>query len=132
MTYATYSDFCARYATKLGEAEVTSHLLPYAAARLEGALGPYFALPFAPDNLTARDLTLDLAYLLVLQRSKEPREAAALAAAVEARLAALAQGRAAMVTAAGGLLYAQAAPPAVWAQGAPPVFAAERAEEREP
>jgi hypothetical protein len=131
MSYATYSDFCARYVTKLTEAEVSSHLLPYAAARLEGALGPYFAVPFAPDNVTAKDLTLDLAYLLVLQRSKEPRDAAALAAAMEARLAALAQGKAAMVTAGGGLLHAQAAPPAVWAEGAAPVFVVEDAE-REP
>jgi hypothetical protein len=115
MIYATFSDFSTRYVTKLPEAEVSSHLLPFASARLEGALGPYFAVPFAANNLTAADLTLDLAYLLVLQRGKAPGDAAALAKALESRLGALAGGTAAMITSSGELLYAQAPQSSVWA-----------------
>jgi hypothetical protein len=115
MIYATYSDFSTRYVTKLPAEEVSSHLLPFASARLEGALGPYFALPFGANNLTATDLTLDLAYLLVLQRSKEPGDASALAKSLEARLGALAGGQAAMITSSGELLYAQAPQSTVWA-----------------
>jgi len=118
MIYATYSDFSARYVTKLSEAEVSSHLLPFASARLEGALGPCFGVPFAANNLTATDLTLDLAYLLVLQRSKAPEDAAALEQAMRARLDALATGKAAMITSSGELLYAQATPSTVWASNA--------------
>lgn len=124
MIYATYSDFSTRYATRLPAAEVSSHLLPFASARLEGALGPYFGVPFAANNLTATDLTLDLAYLLVLQRSKAAEDAAALGKALAARLAALARGESAMITSSGELLHAAAvATSAVWADGAcEPVF----------
>jgi hypothetical protein len=115
MIYATYSDFSTRYATKLTAAEVSSHLLPFASARLEGALAPYFPVPFAGNNLTATDLTIDLAYLLVLQRSKEPGDASALARHLESRLAALAGAQAAMITSSGEQLYAQAPQSAVWA-----------------
>jgi hypothetical protein len=124
MTYATYSDFSARYATRLGADEVTSHYLPYAAARLEGLLGPYFAVPFSSDNLTARDLTIDLAYLLLLQRSREPGDARPLAAAVGARLEALAAGREAMIAGSGTALFAAGAGGGVWSStaGAAPRF----------
>jgi len=125
MIYATYSDFSTRYATKVPEAEVSSHLLPFASARLEGALAPYFPVPFAANNLTAADLTIDLAYLLLLQRSKDPGDAAALARQLEARLAALAGAQAAMITSSGELLYAQAPQAAVWAdhgRACSPVF----------
>ncbi|HKI97178.1 MAG TPA: hypothetical protein VKB51_01765 [bacterium] len=118
MIYATFSDFSARYATRLGADEVASHYLPYASARLEGLLGPYFAVPFSADNLTARDLTIDLAYLLLLQRSKEPGDARPLAAAVQARLEALAAGREAMVTTSGSALFADVVPGGVWSSTA--------------
>ena len=114
MIYATFSEFSARYAAKVTEAEVNSHLLPFASARVEAALGPYFPVPFQGDNLTAKDLTLDLAYLIVLQRAKDPADAAALSKNLDGRLAALAAGRAAMISASGDLLFAQPQPGGVW------------------
>jgi hypothetical protein len=114
MVYATYSDFNARYATRLTEAEVNSHVLPYASWRLEALLAPAFTVPFSDNNLTARDLTIDLAYLLVLQRSKEPKERQALEQAVLARVQGLSQGREAMVTTSGGALYAAPQQEVVW------------------
>jgi hypothetical protein len=124
MSYATFSDFTARYATRLGAEEVTSHYLPYAAARLEGWLGPYFTVPFSDNNVTARDLTIDLAYLLLLQRSKEPGDARPLAASVQARLDGLAAGREAMITTSGAALFADVAHAGVWAStaGGDPLF----------
>ena len=112
--YATFSDFSARYATRLTADEVTSHYLPYAAARLGGLLGPYFTVPFSDNNVTARDLTLALAYLLLLQRSKDPGDARPLAGSVQARLSALADGREAMITSSGEALFAQAVRGGVW------------------
>jgi hypothetical protein len=114
MSYATFSDFAARYATRLSADEVGSDYLPYAAARLEGWLAPYFTVPFSNNNVTARDLTIDLAYLLLLQRSKEPRDAQPLAAAVQARLDGLAAGREAMITSSGDALFADVARGGVW------------------
>ena len=120
--YATYSEFTARYATKVSEAEVSSHLLPFASARLDAALAPYFNVPFSPTNLTAKDLTLDLAYLMILQRAKDPADASALGKSLGDRISALAMGRAAMVTESGELLYARAPQGAVWRDGGGSVF----------
>jgi hypothetical protein len=114
MIYATYSDFAARYATRLSEAEVNSHYLPFASARLDGRLAPYFTVPFSLNNQTARDLTLDLAYLLVLQRSRDEADLAVMQRSLETRLAALANGEQAMVTTSGETILAQGARPVVW------------------
>jgi phage gp36-like protein len=118
MSYATYSDFTARYATRLEPAELTSHYLTYAAARLDGLLGAHFTVPFSANNVTARDLTIDLAYLLILQRSRESGDTGPLGAAVAGRLTALAAGREAMVTASGETLFARAAAGGVWSSTA--------------
>jgi hypothetical protein len=123
MIYATFSEFNARYTTKLTPDDVSSHLLPYASARLDAALASCFAVPLSADNLTAKDLTLDLAYLLLLQRSKAPAEAAVLAKSVAERIAALTSGQAAMMTTSGQALYAAGVGNAVWsAPGDGPVF----------
>ena len=114
MSYATYSDFSARYATRLSAEEVSSHCLPYAAARLEGVLGAHFPVPFSANNVTARDLTIDLAYLLVLQRSREPGDTRPLAESVRTRIAALAAGREAMMTTSGQALFAAGTAGGVW------------------
>ena len=124
MVYATFSDFNARYATKLEEAVVTSHYLPFSSARLDGMLAPYFTVPFSANNITARDLSIDLAYLLILQRSKEPEDYEAFNRAVETRLTALAKGEEAMVTNSGEVLFADNSVEEVWSNTAPfkPVF----------
>ena len=114
MIYATYSDFAARYATKLTEGEVNSHHLPFASTRLEGRLGPYFTVPFSLNNQTARDLTIDLAYLLVLQRSRDEADSEVMQRSLETRLAALVNGEQAMVTTSGETIFAHSARPVVW------------------
>lgn len=124
MPYATYEDFAARYGTRVPAAEVNSHVLPFAAARLEAQLAPAFTVPFSANNRTATDLTVDLAYLLVLQRSKAPQDAEALRATLEARLARLRRGEEAMLTDSGAVLFAASPQGDVWSNTAPyhPVF----------
>lgn len=132
MPYATYEEFAARYPTRLGAAEVNSHVLPHAAARLEQRLARAFSVPFSANNRTAADLTMDIAYLLILQRSKAPQEAEGLRAAVEARLEALAAGREAMITTSGEALYAAPLEGDVWSStgGYRPVFGLRDAREQ--
>lgn len=122
--YATYSDFATRYGTRLGEAEVTSHYLPFAAARLEAALAPCFSVPFSANNVTARDLTIDLAYLMVLERGRDAGDGEALRTRLQARLTGLAAGTEAMMTASGEALHARTARGEVWGSRARyrPVF----------
>lgn len=122
MAYATYGEFNIRYATRLQETELTSHYLPAASHRLEGMLAPWFSLPFSTNNLTAQDLTIDLAYLMILQRTKEPKDYQALADAFSARVQAIREGAEAMVTEGGSTLFAQASAPRVWSSTETPVF----------
>jgi hypothetical protein len=105
MPYATYSEFSQRYPTRIPEAEITSHFLPHAANRLEAMLAGYFSVPFSANNLTAKDLCIDFAYLMILQRSKSPKDGEGLAQLVSDRVAALRAGREAMVTTSGEALY---------------------------
>ena len=122
MAYATFSDFSTRYATGMSEADLSSHYLPFASSRLEALLAPYFTVPFSGNNLTARDLAMDLAYVLILQRSKEPKDSAALREHVEGRIAALAEGKESMITTSGEAIFALSAHVDVWSNtmdGAP-------------
>lgn len=114
MTYADVQDFNGRYTTKLGDAEISSHFLFYATSRLDAMLAPYFTVPFSSNNLVARDLTIDLAYLMVLQRSKDSKDYEALKQKTEERIKALADGSEAMMTTSGGSLYSNSAGGGVW------------------
>ena len=124
MPYATYEDFATRYGTRIPAAEVNSHVLPFATARLEAQLAPAFSVPFSANNRTATDLTVDLAYLLVLQRSKAPQDADALQGTLEARLTRLRRGEEAMLTDSGDVLFAESPQGDVWSNTARyhPVF----------
>ena len=75
--------------------------------RLEGLLNPWFDVPFADNNLTAKNLTDDLARLSLLQRSPDTSGHAALSQVLAARLDALAQGRVAMVVTGESVLWAK-------------------------
>lgn len=114
MNYADAQEFSGRYTTKLSDAEISSHFLPFASARLEAMLAPYFTVPFSANNLAAKDLTIDLAYLLILQRSKDSKDYEALKEKSEARINALAEGAEAMITTSGEALYASPAGADVW------------------
>ncbi|MDH4225120.1 MAG: hypothetical protein OEW12_05695 [Deltaproteobacteria bacterium] len=112
MAYATLADFNGRYATRLTDAEISSHVLPYGSARLETLLAHGFTVPFSNNNVTARDMALDLSYLLVLRRGKAPGDYKPLEEAVEKRIQALLEGREAMMTDGGQPLFSSI--PRVW------------------
>ena len=124
MAYATYTEFQERYPTKLTEAEVTSHFLHHASVRLETMLAPYFTLPFSANNLTAKDITLDLAYLLILQRSKDPRDAESLSQGIKGRIEGLRNGTEAMTTTSGDTVYSNTGLGEIWSttQDFKPIF----------
>jgi hypothetical protein len=105
MAYATFDEFAARYPTRLGAAEVTSHFLAPAAQRLDAMLAGWFSAPFSENNLTAKDLSIDLAQVLLLQRSKDPRDWQPLAAHLERRIVDLREGREAMITVSGEAMH---------------------------
>lgn len=115
--YATYAQFRARYETRLSEHDLETHYLPYASARLDAMLGLHFPLPFAEENITARDLTIDLAYLLILQRYREEGPLEALRASIRERTNALIEGQEGMRLQDGSLLRSQA-PQRVWGKPA--------------
>ena len=118
MSYATYTDFNARYATGISEAQINSHYLPFAAARLESLLGQGFTTPFSSNNLTARDLTLDLAYLMVLRRSKDNRDYETFAAGIAEQCRDLRNGVRPMITSSGESLFAVTVGDTVWSSTA--------------
>lgn len=124
MAYATITEFNERYVTKLTDTEVGSHFLHHAANRLDSMLAGYFTVPLSSNNLTAKDLNIDLAYLLILQRSREPRDYEGLAGMIEQRVKGLRAGTDAMVTDSGDALYRQPVDGEVWSttQDFKPVF----------
>lgn len=70
MALITWEDVQRKYAelgtsTKLDEREVDTYHIPYAVAELESRLSSVFATPFTEDNLTAKDLIVDLTYLRI-------------------------------------------------------------------
>lgn len=124
MAYATYEEFNTRYTTKIDAVEVRSHFLPFASAQLDAMLAPWFTVPFSSNNLTAKDVALDLTYLLILQRSKEAGDRKDLAQRIEARIHSLRDGREAMLTTSGEALVAAHTTDEVWSntRDIPPLF----------
>lgn len=73
MSYATYSEYIARYPNDNEVSEVNSTIF-FASARVDGELGSVFTIPFSSNNITAKDLTIDQTELILLQRSKSPKD----------------------------------------------------------
>lgn len=74
--YITYSDLAARYADidRISSADVDSYHIVFAENELDGMLSSRFTVPFSSNNLTAKDLSMDLAYLRVGNFSIENRK----------------------------------------------------------
>lgn len=63
--YITSSEFFARYSQikDYGANHVESHFILYAENQLDSMLSNYFTTPFSSDNLTAKDLSMELTYI---------------------------------------------------------------------
>lgn len=85
-----------------GASEISSVYVEYAERELEGYLAGYYTVPFSSNNLTAKDLSIDLTYLrignLKAKDRKEFREE------VMGRIKQLQIGAASMMTSSGGQL----------------------------
>lgn len=125
MSIITWQDVAGRYEEVQKYKDATqsaSHYLPYAIGELESRLAPKFTVPFSSNNLTARDLAIDLVYLKVYRWKADPEKVERIEKHVADRIDALLAGKADMVlddgtlaTSIGGTIYSTT-------QGYDPVF----------
>ena len=123
--YATFSYFTAVYSVKgVEQAEVASFWLPHASRRLDGRLAQAFTVPFSDNNITARDLTVHLAYLGMLHRTRVQDDSGELESKLDRWIAALSSGTEAMITDSGDVLRAHGPANDAWSttQGEKSVF----------
>lgn len=61
----TYDEIESRFSRvgDYGETVVTSHFLLYAENQVNGLLAGHFTVPFSSNNLTAKDLVIELTYM---------------------------------------------------------------------
>lgn len=87
-----------------GASEVGSVYVEYAERELEGMLAGFFTTPFSSNNLTAKDLAIDLTYARIANLKMEDRKE--FRDEVLGRIQALKEGQAAMVTTSGDVMQA--------------------------
>jgi len=66
--YIEWDDVIHRYANAErsgGASEVGSAFIAYAEAELDGMMTGFYSVPFSSNNLTAKDLSIDLTYLRI-------------------------------------------------------------------
>ena len=100
MALINWADVVARYprvADLGGDSEVVPAWIQPAIAEVEGRLGSGFTTPFSSNNITAKDLCIDMTFCRI-NESKLSDIADGLRKRVEARMTDLLDGRASMVT----------------------------------
>lgn len=75
-------------------------LIAMAEAQVHGRLASRYTVPFSSNNLTARDLAIDVLFVQNVQ-SREPKKAEIISKSLEDRFAALLSGAAVMVVSSG-------------------------------
>jgi hypothetical protein len=101
-----WSDVNRRYPETLKLADATladSSWVPFAIAELHARLAPGFTVPFSTNNMTAKDLAIDLAYAK-LYRFKDVEKADAVMTYVGAQIDMLLSGNMVMLTTSGDTL----------------------------
>jgi len=104
--YANWADVTARYnnISEIGGAKsVDSHYIIYAEAQIEGALASSYTVPFSSNNLTVKDLVIDLTYGKAIA-FRDTKKAKAINDSVEHRIKMLKSGSMSMVTNSGDIL----------------------------
>ena len=132
--YVTWSgDVLGRY-PKLSRVDsdatrADSYYVAPAEYELDGMLGTRFSTPFSSNNMTARDIVVDLVFLRA-RSTQDKKESARLKEAVEDSIEALIAGRKHMITDAGDVL--STAGGAAWSntKGDTPIFGFGAAEEQ--
>jgi hypothetical protein len=74
--YCTVDDVRGRYSEieTASKFDVISYHLQYAEMDLDGYLSPFFATPFSSNNLSAKDLAIDLTYIRVANLKTDERD----------------------------------------------------------
>lgn len=102
--YITWDDVVHRFvgfADVVGAVFAASHYLSYAEGYVDSRLGVKYPIPFSSNNVTIRDLTIDVVYLRSIRGKSEEYEV--IMAEVNSRFGALLSGEAVMVTTSGML-----------------------------
>lgn len=100
--YISWADVAGRY-PELGAnprkdaTQVDSNFVMYAEAQIDGRLASGFTVPFSSNNLTAKDLAIDLTYAMTF-RFKDQKKAKEIQDSVDTRIKELLDGKASMVT----------------------------------
>ena len=103
--YVNWDDVVGRYpgiASIGGADQVGSDYIQYAEVEIEGRLAERYTVPFSDNNLTIRDLVIDLVYVKAGNLSVEDYEQ--MADRLDKRIERLLEGREAMVTTSGDII----------------------------
>lgn len=106
MALINWQDCTARYpelADLRDATQADSNYVMYAIAEVNARLSSKFTVPFSDNNLTAKDLAIDLTYSKIY-RFKDPDKAAAVNSYVSVFIGDLIEGRAAMITSSGDVI----------------------------
>jgi len=106
MPLIDWADINRRYPETLKHADATqadSSWVPFAIAELEGRLSRGFTVPFSTNNMTAKDLAIDLTFAR-LYRYKDNEKAAAVTSYVSGQIDMLLNGSMKMMTTSGETL----------------------------
>ena len=106
MPIINWGDVTARYpelASIRDATQADSGYVQYAIAELHARLASFFTVPFSDNNLTAKDMAIDLTFAK-LYRFKDPDKSAAVNSYVSGFIDALIEGRASMLTTSGDII----------------------------
>lgn len=100
--YIDWQDAVDRYQRigDKGSVDVGSNYIVYAEAEIESKLAPAFTVPFSSNNLTVKDLCIDMTLAKILM-FKDTKKAEMIMGSIDARVKALLDGTAQMVTTSG-------------------------------
>ena len=124
MPIIDWSDVNRRYPETLKIADASqadSSWVPFSIAELHARLSPGFTVPFSDNNMTAKDLAIDLTFAKVY-RFKDIEKADAVMTYVGAQIDMLLSGNMMMVTTSGDVLVAVGDTTTVVGAGNHPVY----------
>lgn len=122
--YIEWDDVVARYrraSDVAGADEMVDTYVDYAENEVDALLAPYFTAPFSNNNVTVRDLSIDLAFSKILM-FKDTEKATAIYSMTIAKINDLVQGRRSMVVDSGNIVSRSANLPFSTTKDYHPVF----------
>ena len=112
--YATVPQFTAVYSMRdISSAQIETFLIR-SSLMVNETLACAYTTPFSDNNQTARDLSIDVARLWFMLRTKDPLDSVELKAELDKRFESLCEGKSKMVTDSGDLLESSAFTEGFW------------------